>query len=846
MEVTDNLKLNKVLNLPLLMLPTNTSVVPPFPTVVSKLDSGATDNYIRREDAHILQQRQRSQGPSVQLPDDSFIQSNEKGELPLPFLSKKAKTAHVFDDLKSASLIAVGQLCNDGYKVTFEDDTVIATKGNNLVLEGQRNHTNGLWDVVLSTNNHNNTTPILRKHVSNIIIRKSTTIKDLIHYFQGCCFGPSKSTFLKAVKNGNFITWPGLTYKNLDKNYTPTIFTAKGHLNQERKNLQSTKVIHTIPLSVEDEIAEHNDYFPSDEILQQPTNECMALMLPFESRYTGYSDLTGRFPYVSSQGNQYVLVMYDYDSNAILAEPVKNRQAAVLTKAFLTLYNTLATCGAKPKCYIMDNKCLGQLKAALKKNTLDFQLAPPHQHRRNAAERAIQTFKNHFLAGLAATDPHFPMSEWDRLIPQAVVTLNLLRNARLNPRLSSYAFLFGNFDFNKTPLAPPGTKILIHEKPDQRKSWDTHGLEGWYIGPALEHYRCVTAYIPETFSERVCDTVEFFPHSIPLPATSDADYLKQAAADILAILAKPKPTLPYIQRNDDLTNAITKTAQLLQRAVEQPKALQQQSMDDTSMPKKVPLLKPSENEPISPSMKLYGSPRVKEKPNPVHIIQHSTTIKKPGTNFKALSLNALIATEIFLPRMNHIYNEHGKRESTDSLLNGKDKEIWNRAVSNEIGRLAKGNDFGVEFTETIEFICESQVPAGRDVTYASFVFDERPLKKEKYRCRICAGGDRLPYLDDASSPATSLLETKLIVNSVISDAKQGARFMSLDLKDFFLASPMARPEYMRIALKHLPEDIIVRYKLREIATPDGFVYIQINKGMYGLKSPSGMLKVCYG
>lgn len=92
---------------------------------------------------------------------------------------------------------------------------------------------------------------------------------------------------------------------------------------------------------------------------------------------------------------------------------------------------------------------------------------PPHSHRRNKAEQAIQTFKNHFSAGLASTDPSFPVSEWDRLLPHAVITLNLLCNSRVNNKLSAYAFLFGNFNFNATPLAPPGTKVVIHKKPSQ-------------------------------------------------------------------------------------------------------------------------------------------------------------------------------------------------------------------------------------------------------------------------------------------------------------------------------------------------------------------------------------------
>ena len=163
----------------------------------------------------------------------------------------------------------------------------------------------------------------------------------------------------------------------------------------------------------------------------------------------------------------------------------------------------------------MDNEASAELKAACIKYNLDYQLVPPHIHRRNAAERAIQVFKNHLLAILATADPNFPISEWDRLVDQAVLTLNLLRNSRVNSKLSSYAYLFGNFDFNATPLAPPGTRIILHLKPEKRPSWGFHGEDGWYIGPSLNHYRCVKCFIPQTGREKDADTVEFFRIAFP-------------------------------------------------------------------------------------------------------------------------------------------------------------------------------------------------------------------------------------------------------------------------------------------------------------------------------------------
>jgi hypothetical protein len=79
------------------------------------------------------------------------------------------------------------------------------------------------------------------------------------------------------------------------------------------------------------------------------------------------------------------------------------------------------------------------------------------------------------------------------------------------------------------------------------------------------------------------------------------------------------------------------------------------------------------------------------------------------------------------------------------------------------------------------------------------------------------------------------LETKLIINSTISDARRGARFLCADLKDHFLASPTKDLEFMRIKYKYFPEDIRQKYKLWNFVSTDGYIYIRIKKGMYGLK-----------
>ena len=128
--------------------------------------------------------------------------------------------------------------------------------------------------------------------------------------------------------------------------------------------------------------------------------------------------------------------------------------------------------GFTPKLQQLDNKASQILHDYMDSQAINFQLTPAGPHQRNNAKRAIQTFENHLKAGLASTPPNFPLNLWDKLLPQALLILNILRPARINPRLSTYAHVRGAFDYKHTPLAPPGINCMAHDKSDLRKSWD--------------------------------------------------------------------------------------------------------------------------------------------------------------------------------------------------------------------------------------------------------------------------------------------------------------------------------------------------------------------------------------
>jgi len=177
------------------------------------------------------------------------------------------------------------------------------------------------------------------------------------------------------------------------------------------------------------------------------------------------------------------------------------------------------------------------------------------------------------------------MMEWDRLLDQAFLTLNLLRPSRLNPSLSAYAYLFGQFDLNATPLAPPGTKTMMHSKPSNRASWDPNGRITWYIGPSMSHYRCVKVFVPKTHAKINTDTVLFFPKSIPIPSITTEDHLKQAATDIITLLTHPPKESPLpsnLQLGDTTKNALLQIATILGRNLVPPSVIQRQQRVTTA------------------------------------------------------------------------------------------------------------------------------------------------------------------------------------------------------------------------------------------------------------------------
>ena len=173
---------------------------------------------------------------------------------------------------------------------------------------------------------------------------------------------------------------------------------------------------------------------------------------------------------------------------------------------------------------ILDNEASAEYKRSITEKWKDnYQLVPPNTQRSNASERAICTFKAHFLSILAGVAPDPPRNLWDLLLPQTELTLNLLRQATLDPSRSAWSYFHGPFNYDATPIGPLGCDIIAHKKTGTRNYWDFRGVAGWNFGVALQHYRCHTIVEKATRGAQISNTVEFRHHHNTHPTVTPMD-----------------------------------------------------------------------------------------------------------------------------------------------------------------------------------------------------------------------------------------------------------------------------------------------------------------------------------
>jgi hypothetical protein len=217
------------------MSPYSGTLLPAQPTTAIA-DTGCTGHFLQIDD-HAHHRQPTTNGIIVQMPNHSRIQATHTCQINIPDLPSKACEAHLFPNLAHA-LLSIGLLCDHGCTAIFDKQHVKISYQNAIILKGYRDPDTNLWKVPLQPTAQPDPTWILphTKHRANSAYHTSTQT-DLITYLHAACGSPVPSTWMKAIRNGHFATWPGLTAKLVKDKLPKSIATVKGHLNRQQKNI---------------------------------------------------------------------------------------------------------------------------------------------------------------------------------------------------------------------------------------------------------------------------------------------------------------------------------------------------------------------------------------------------------------------------------------------------------------------------------------------------------------------------------------------------------------------------------------------------------------------------------
>jgi hypothetical protein len=365
-------------------------------------------------------------------------------------------------------------------------------------------------------------------------------------------------------------------------------------------------------------------------------------------------------------------------------------------------------------------------------------------------------------------------------------------------------------------------------------------MDSWSIGVSTKHYRCQKVFMRDTKAERVTDTLVYKHRRITNPGVSAADEIASAASRLTdAIQNNMESKLSSLDMKE-----LERLAEIFNKA-----AIEMADKDAKSP--RVPSPRVSNNHNKELERHDAPTPRVDDT---------STQTRYNTRSKKRLNSNATVDAMLTVMELSGMQTNPQRLASRQFplqflhevagavmdvetgdmmeyrhlLKHPKYRETWSKAFGKEIGRLAQGQKGVVNGTDALFFIPKSDVPPERlrDITYARICANYRPEKADPNRIRITLGGNLVNYPGDVGTRTADLLTVKLLLNSVISTP--GARFMSLDISNFYLMAPMTRYKYVRMNLSDFPEEMIEEYKLRDIATPDGCVIAECRKCVYGL------------
>ena len=493
---------------------------------------------------------------------------------------------------------------------------------------------------------------------------------------------------------------------------------------------------------------------------------------------------------------------------------------------------------------------------------------------------------------LCTTDPNFPLYMFEKLVDQAELTLNLMRGSPFSPHVSAWHALRGPYVYSNTPIAPPCMKIVCFESADGRLSWATHGVDGYYVGPALDHHRCYKVYITETRATRVTGQLSWHPpahynmpgasplddcigcltalrtsidalvktHPACLPASTPAmpatNDINAALDTILSIFSK-KPVAPA------LPSLLNEAPAASQRVSEPTPDAQAQGVPDPTPEPRSQRVLDADTPPLPPpttdSNDVADPPTLKESRSPRTRADH----KALGSDILETHIPHYSRSKISRDKKAQYYfanNVLGQYLSLYDAGAARDRDVVNSTasvlLSNTYETDAKRKKLKIgatrsrwdatnwhaeeskelrrltEVTGTMDWIDAADKPSDRKASYynpqVSVKVNE--LGEIVRRVRGTYGGDGSDYAGDRSSWTADMQTIKILLNVVVSE---GADFCTADIGDFYLGSTLERPEYMWLSRAQVPDDIQEQFK-DKIRWVGDKTMVRVTKGLYGL------------
>jgi len=314
------------------------------------LDTGATSGAAPETDEDCFIDTGKASTKIFMFPDKRTNAATKK-MLTKHNLRQAAREMNIVPGLHS-TLISVPKLADASYTTIFsksgaaiyDDYTTKISTSNPPVLDAERCDQTGLWKLPLdTTGTATHDTPPTNEPI-NVIFDLLSARQTFLWYHAAAGF-PPKATFLKAVRNGHYATWPKLTATLVHKYMPDSDEMTKGHIKGQRQGIRSTKnhAINALVAAEETRIKIEGEHSPFQPF---PTTKLNDIFLPVVDLTNEiHTDQTGAFPHTSQRGNRYIMVAIHLDANYIFAEPMKNRTEGEMLRVYQKIINRMKAAG---------------------------------------------------------------------------------------------------------------------------------------------------------------------------------------------------------------------------------------------------------------------------------------------------------------------------------------------------------------------------------------------------------------------------------------------------------------------------------------------------------------------